>query len=94
MFCFGAFRYGWCGFAGNLLTLYLFYEILSLSTFPLVAHHQDGEARTGGRKYLTYLLATSIGLVLPAMIITYQMTGTLEFSIWVSMEMLLNREPY
>ncbi|MBG90797.1 MAG: cation:proton antiporter, partial [Actinobacteria bacterium] len=67
-------------FAGNLLTLYLFYEILSLSTFPLVAHHQDGEARTGGRKYLTYLLATSIGLVLPAMIITYQLTGTLEFS--------------
>ncbi|MEE2924612.1 MAG: monovalent cation/H+ antiporter subunit D family protein [bacterium] len=67
-------------FAGNLLTLYVFYEILSLSTFPLVAHHQDGEARTGGRKYLTYLLATSIGLVLPAMIITYQMTGTLEFS--------------
>ena len=45
-----------------------------------MAHHQDGEARTGGRKYLTYLLATSIGLVLPAMIITYQMTGTLEFS--------------
>ncbi len=67
-------------FAGNLLTLYVFYEILSLSTFPLVAHHQDSEARTGGRKYLTYLLGTSIGFVLPAMIITYQMTGTLEFS--------------
>lgn len=67
-------------FAGNLLTMYLFYEILSLSTFPLVAHHQDGEARTGGRKYLTYLLATSIGFVLPAMVITYQITGTLEFS--------------
>ncbi len=67
-------------FAGNLLTLYLFYEILSLSTFPLVTHHQDREARTGGRKYLTYLLGTSIGLALPAMIITYQLTGTLEFS--------------
>lgn len=67
-------------FAGNLLTMYVFYEILSLSTFPLVAHHQDKEARTGSRKYLTYLLGTSIGLVLPAMVITYQITGTLEFS--------------
>lgn len=67
-------------FAGNLLTLYLFYEVLSLSTFPLVTHHQDREARGGGRKYLTYLLGTSIGLALPAMLITYQITGTLEFS--------------
>ncbi len=67
-------------FAGNLLTLYLFYEMLSLSTFPLVTHHQDEEAISGGRKYLTYLLATSIGLALPAMLITYNLTGTLEFS--------------
>ncbi len=67
-------------FAGNLLTLYLFYEILSLSTFPLVTHHQDREARTGGRKYLTYLLGTSIGLALPAMVITYHLSGTLDFT--------------
>ncbi len=67
-------------FAGNLLTLYLFYEMLSLSTFPLVTHHQDAEARGGGRKYLTYLLGTSIGFALPAMIITYVTTGSLEFS--------------
>lgn len=67
-------------FSGNLLTLYLFYEILSLSTYPLVTHHQDEEARGGGRKYLTYLLGTSIGLALPAMLITYYLTGSLEFS--------------
>jgi len=67
-------------FSGNLLTLYLFYEILSLSTYPLVTHHQDKEARGGGRKYLTYLLTTSIGLALPAMLITYHLTGSLEFS--------------
>lgn len=67
-------------FSGNLLTLYLFYEILSLSTYPLVTHHQDKEARGGGRKYLTYLLGTSIGLALPAMLITYHLTGSLEFS--------------
>ena len=67
-------------FAGNLLTLYLFYEMLSLSTYPLVTHHQDKEGRGGGRKYLTYLLGTSIGLALPAMLITYHLTGSLEFS--------------
>ena len=58
-------------FSANLLTLYLFYEILSLSTFPLVTHHQDKEARTGGRTYLSYLLGASIGLALPALIFCY-----------------------
>lgn len=69
-------------FAGNLLTLYLFYEMLSLATWPLVTHHQDKEARTGGRKYLTYLLGTSVGFALPALIFCYvkaSATG-LEFS--------------
>ena len=66
-------------FASNLMTLYLFYEVLSLATYPLVTHHQDQEARLGGRKYLVYILGTSIGLVLPAMVICYSLTGTLEF---------------
>lgn len=67
-------------FSANLLTLYLFYEMLSLATYPLVTHHQDSEARRSGRKYLVYIMGTSIGLVLPAMLIVYAMTGTLEFS--------------
>lgn len=62
-------------FAGNLLTLYLFYEMLSLSTWPLVTHHQDKEARGGGRTYLTYLLGTSVGFALPALIFTYVESG-------------------
>lgn len=67
-------------FSANLFTLYLFYEMLSLATYPLVTHHQDGEARISGRKYLTYILGTSIGLVLPAMLITNNLAGTLDFS--------------
>lgn len=67
-------------FSANLLTLYLFYEMLSLTTYPLVTHHQDEEARVSGRKYLVYILGTSIGLVLPAMIICYHLSGTLMFS--------------
>ena len=68
-------------FAANLLTLYLFYEVLSLATYPLVTHHQDQAARISGRKYLVFILGTSIGLVLPAMLICYQLTGTLDFSV-------------
>ncbi len=67
-------------FAGNLLTMYLFYEMLSLSTYPLVTHEQNAEARASGRKYLTYILGTSIGLALPAMLMTYMAAGTLEFT--------------
>jgi multicomponent Na+:H+ antiporter subunit D len=67
-------------FSANLFTLYLFYEMLSFATYPLVAHHQDQEARSSGRKYLLYIVGASIGLVLPAMLICYNLTGTLEFS--------------
>lgn len=62
-------------FAGNLFTLYLFYEMLSLSTWPLVTHHQDKEARTGGRTYLSYLLGTSIAFAIPAILFTYVRSG-------------------
>ncbi|MCF6249531.1 MAG: monovalent cation/H+ antiporter subunit D family protein [Desulfobacula sp.] len=67
-------------FSANLLTLYLFYEVLSLATYPLVTHHQDEKSRVSGRRYLIFILGTSIGLVLPAMIYCYHATGTLEFA--------------
>jgi multicomponent Na+:H+ antiporter subunit D len=67
-------------FSANLLTLYLFYEMLSFATYPLVTHHQDQEARSSGRKYLLYILGASIGLVLPAMLIVFHLSGTLDFT--------------
>lgn len=67
-------------FSANLLTLYLFYEMLSLSTYPLVTHEQNAEARASGRKYLTYILGTSIAFALPAMLTTYFLAGTLDFT--------------
>jgi multicomponent Na+:H+ antiporter subunit D len=69
-----------CAFSDNLLTLYLFYEIVSICTYPLVAHHQDEEGYEGGRKYLVYLTATAKGLVLPAMVLIYVLSGTLDFA--------------
>ncbi len=67
-------------FSANLFTMYLFYEMLSLATYPLVTHHQDEEARRSGRRYLTYIVGASIGLALPAMIVTYSLSGTLTFA--------------
>ena len=51
-------------FAGNLFTLFVFYEAADAVTYPLVTHHGTDEARRGGRVYLGILLGTSI--VLPA----------------------------
>ncbi len=67
-------------FSANLLTLFLFYELLTLSTYPLVTHSGTEEARRSGRVYLGILLGTSIGLQLAAILITWAVTGTLDFS--------------
>lgn len=66
-------------FAQNMFTLFILYEVLSLSTYPLVAHKGNEDAKRGARIYLGILLGTSIGLLLPAMIATWWLTGTLEF---------------
>ncbi|NQV57040.1 MAG: monovalent cation/H+ antiporter subunit D family protein, partial [Rhodospirillales bacterium] len=67
-------------FAGNMLTLFLFYEILTVCTFPLVAHSGSEEAKKSGRTYLGILLGTSIGLQLLAIIWTWHAAGTLDFT--------------
>ncbi|MEL6372367.1 MAG: monovalent cation/H+ antiporter subunit D family protein [Pseudomonadota bacterium] len=66
-------------FSANLFTLFIFYEVLTLSTYPLVTHKGSKEAKTGGRIYLMILLFTSIGLLLPALVATYAIAGTLDF---------------
>ncbi|HPX61097.1 MAG TPA: monovalent cation/H+ antiporter subunit D family protein [Deltaproteobacteria bacterium] len=80
--CFALALFGAIGvaFSGTLLTMYLFYEIVSICTYPLVAHHQDEEGYEGAKKYIVYLTATAKGFVLPAMILIYVLTGTLDFS--------------
>lgn len=66
-------------FAANLFTLYLFYEVLSIMTYPLVAHHEDDEAWEGGKKYIVYLVGLAKTFLLAAIIMTYVITGTLDF---------------
>ena len=66
--------------ASNLVTLFVFYEVLTLSTYPLVAHAGNENAVRGARTYLGILLTTSIGLLLPAIIWTYHLAGSVEFT--------------
>ena len=66
-------------FAANLFTLFIFYEVLTLSTYPLVTHAGTAEAKKGGRIYLGILLSTSIAFFLLAIISTWFVAGTLDF---------------
>ncbi|PRQ07924.1 monovalent cation/H+ antiporter subunit D family protein [Enhygromyxa salina] len=67
-------------FSANMFTLFVFYEALSLVTFPLVTHKGTPEALKAGRTYLGILMGTSVCLMLPAMVATYVYTGTLDFT--------------
>ena len=68
-------------FSGNVITLFIFYELLSLSTYPLVTHAGTEDAKKGGRVYLGILLTTSIMFFLPAIIWTLHIAGTLDFTV-------------
>ena len=68
-------------FSANMLTLFVFYEVLTISTFPLVTHAGTDEARRKGRVYLGVLLFTSIGLQFFAIVWTYLIAGTLDFTV-------------
>lgn len=67
-------------FADNMFTLFLFYEALTISTYPLVTHAGTEEAKRGGRTYLGILIGTSIAFQLLALSWTWSLTGTLDFT--------------
>ncbi len=79
--CFALAIFGAIGVAlsDNLFTLYLFYEVVSICTYPLVAHHQDAEGYAGARKYIIYLTTTAKMFLLPALILIYVLVGNLDF---------------
>lgn len=61
-------------FGANLLTLYIFYELLTITVYPLVIHEQSSEAYHAGIVYLIFLLSGGI-MVLFAILLTYFLTG-------------------
>ena len=66
-------------FSANLFTLFLFYEALTLVTYPLVGHHETAEAKAGARKYVIYLLGAAKVFLMAAIVLIYNVAGTLEF---------------
>ncbi len=66
-------------FSANLITLFVFYEILSLATVPLVGHKETAEAQEGARKYFLYLLSLSKTFLLSGIIIVFMIAGTTDF---------------
>lgn len=65
-------------FAGNLLTFIVFYELLTLATYPLVVHSESRKAIAAGRQYLAYALGAGL-LMVGGMAWIYMLTGTLDF---------------
>jgi len=66
-------------FSANLITLFLFYEVITFITYPLVTHNGTKEAYAAGNKYLFYLLATSKAFFVPAMFIAYEFSNSFDF---------------
>jgi NADH-quinone oxidoreductase subunit L/multicomponent Na+:H+ antiporter subunit D len=66
-------------FAANLVTLFVFYELLTVATYPLVAHDETSEARAADRKYLAYTFGGGVA-VLTGTILVFWLTGTTAFT--------------
>jgi len=79
-FSFAIFSVMGIAFSANMFTLFLFYEALTVSTYPLVAHKGTADAIKGARTYLAILMGSSICIQMLAIIWTYAITGTLDFT--------------
>ncbi|MCR5431428.1 MAG: proton-conducting membrane transporter [Lachnospiraceae bacterium] len=66
-------------FSGDLFTMYIFYELITLFTFPLVMHERSKEAVSAGRKYLVYMLGGA-GFALMGIIVILNISGTVTFT--------------
>lgn len=65
-------------FAQNLITFFIFFELLTIATYPLVIHERDEESKKSGRKYLIYTLISG-QIFLASIVLIYVNFGTLQF---------------
>ena len=65
--------------AGNLFTFFVFYELLTLSTYPLVVHRGTEQAMRAGQVYLSYTLGGG-ALLLIGTVWLYGLAGQVEFT--------------
>lgn len=61
-------------FAGDLVTFFVFYELLTVTTYPLVVHKESPKAYAAGRRYLLFALGGGLALLV-AVVWTRQLTG-------------------
>jgi len=78
-FCLAIFGALGVALSANLLTLFIFYEIITVSTYPLVIHEQTPDALKAGHKYFAYLITAGAFLLFGVMA-TYYFTGTMDFT--------------
>jgi multicomponent Na+:H+ antiporter subunit D len=78
--------------AGNLLTFVIFYELLTVSTYPLVVHRGTEKALRAGRSYLAYTLGGGAVLLL-AVIWLYVITGEINFAATGVLSGLVEKYP-
>lgn len=83
-------------FAANLVTMYLFYELLTLATLPLVMHAMDAKGRYAGKSYILYsMTGAALGFVAMIFVLYYSggadfvLGGALDLSRTSSMDLLL-----
>lgn len=65
--------------SGTLISFFIFYELLTLSTWPLVLHKRDGKSLAAGRAYLTYAIPAS-AVLLAAIVWLESAVGPVEFA--------------
>lgn len=68
-------------FSGNLITTFIFYELLTLVTYPLVTYKQTPQAKKAGKFYIGILIGTSTCLFLPAIILVWNYTYSLDYTL-------------
>jgi multicomponent Na+:H+ antiporter subunit D len=80
-YCFMSLTLSFClgvAFSANMFTLFIFYELMSLSTYPLIIHDETDQARRAGLKYLIYSVSAG-AVILAALLLQFFYAGTLDF---------------
>lgn len=80
-FCIAIFASIGVAFSANMLTLFIFYELITISTYPLVTHNRVDKTKKAGRAYIGILVGTAMLILLPAIIFTFNAAGTLDFKV-------------
>jgi len=78
--------------AGNLFTFFIFYELLTLATWPLVAHRGNAASLAGARSYLVYTLSGS-SLFLVGLVWLYGIAGSQDFILGGSLAAAASEHP-